>query len=168
MANPYVGEIRLAGFNFAPVGWAFCDGSLLSIAQNDVLFDLIGTTYGGNGQTTYALPDLRSRVPVHMSGPYPIGAEGGSESVPLTIPQLPSHNHASTTCSDTTGTSTNPVGGAIWAQSGSALYLDAPPTVVMANLAIATAGANQGHENRQPSLAINYIIALQGIFPSQN
>jgi microcystin-dependent protein len=168
MANPYLGEIRLVGFNFAPQGWAFCNGALLSIGQNDALFALVGTTYGGDGQNTFALPDLQGRVPVHMSGPFPLGVKGGSESVMLNLQQIPSHNHESTMCSDGPGTSTTPVASGTWSMTTTALYLGNPPSVVMANQAIATVGANQAHENRQPSLAMNYIIALEGIFPSPN
>jgi microcystin-dependent protein len=169
MATPFLGEIRLVGFNFAPVGWAFCSGSLLAIAQNDALFSLIGTTYGGDGQNTFALPDLRSRVPIHTNGSFPIGGPGGSESVQINVLQLPSHDHSSTTCFDGDSSTGAPVNGATWSMSSlGPLYLGNAPTAVMANLAIALTGGNQAHENRQPSLAINYIIALEGIFPSQS
>jgi microcystin-dependent protein len=169
MSNPYLGEIRLAGFNFAPQGWSFCNGSVLQIAEFDALFALLGTTYGGDGQTTFALPDLRGRVPIHMSGNFPIGARSGQESVQLTGQQVPSHNHSSTLCSSGAGTSGAPSNGATWAvsQKGS-LYAGAAPSVTMGPQAIANAGGGQPHENRQPSLAINYIISLFGIFPSQN
>ena len=169
MSNPYIGEIRLTGFSFAPQGWAFCDGSLLAIADYDALFSLLGTTYGGDGQSTFALPDLRSRVPIHVGSGFVIGQAGGQESVSLNVQQLPIHSHSSTLCTSTQGTSGTPTSGSIWAvsQKGS-LYNGAAPTVTMAPQAIGNAGGGQGHENRQPSLALNYIISLIGIFPSQN
>jgi microcystin-dependent protein len=174
MADPFVGEIRLLGFNFPPSGWAFCDGSLLAITQNEVLFALLGTQYGGNGVTTFALPDLRSRVPVGQGqGPglseYVIGELGGQEAVTLTQGQLPSHSHAAV--------GTNGGGDAVapiekvWsadAAGGIAPYSSAIPDVQLAPSAIGFTGSGFAHGNLPPLLAINFSIALFGIFPSRN
>lgn len=171
--DPYVGQITLVAFNFAPVGWAQCDGSLLAISQNTALFSLIGTTYGGDGQTTFALPDLRSRVPLHQGeGPglsdYNLGQSGGVESVALSSAQIPSHTHQAK-CFTGGSHSNSPVGG-VWAQASADTPYKALPaaTVAMNGGAIGQTGGNQPHENRMPLLALNYIIALEGIFPTQN
>jgi microcystin-dependent protein len=170
--NPFVGQIMMVGFNFAPQGWAFCDGQLLSIAENDVLFQLIGTTYGGDGQTTFGLPDLRGRVPVGIGqgpglSPYVIGQLFGSEAVPLTVNQLPPHQHVySPGASQDEPTSDRPdnnypaVGGYYAATTNSSSPMGAPT--------VGSAGGNQPHTNVQPLLGINFIISLFGIFPSQN
>ena len=166
--EPFLGEIRLVPFNFAPRGWALCAGQLLPINQNQALFALLGTTYGGNGQTTFALPDLRGRVPVGAGQPsagssYPLGETGGQETVALTTRQLAQHGHG-VQASSAAATTKNPTtafpaaGGAYAAQRN----------VRMNAAMIGRAGAGEGHENRQPYLALNYIIALQGIFPSQS
>jgi microcystin-dependent protein len=165
MAQPYVGEIRLFGGNFAPAGWAFCDGSLLSIPENETLFQLIGTTFGGDGQTTYALPDLRGRVPVHQGAGFVLAETGGVESVSLTTNTLPSHNHA---LNAATGGArqTSPLNNAL-AAGGPELYASAralPGGTLGA--ALASSGGNQPHENMAPFLAVSYIISLFGIFPS--
>ena len=168
MSSPFVGEIRMVGFSFAPLGWAFCDGTLMSISQNDVLFTLIGTTYGGDGQNTFALPDLRSRVPVHAGHGYTQGQAGGAETVTLTVAQLPAHVHVPQ-ADAANGTSNSPA-GAIWAQSPSSRQ-HAAGTSANASLNMAsmtTAGGSQPHDNMLPYLAINFIIALEGVFPSQN
>jgi microcystin-dependent protein len=172
MSEPFLGEIRLVGFNFEPRGWAFCNGQLLSIAQNTALFALLGTTYGGNGQTTFALPDLRGRAPIHMGqGPgltnRRIGEVGGSENVTLTANQLPAHNHNLNALA-VPAASGDPT-QRLLAQSRGSVY--APPSetpVVMSQQAIGFAGGSQPHENMQPYLVMNYIIALEGIFPSRN
>lgn len=172
MATPYIGEIRMFAGNFPINGWAFCHGQLLPIADNDALFQLIGTTYGGDGQTTFALPDLRGRVPVHMgTGPglstRVLGQVGGQETVTLTTNQIPSHGHAPT-ASTQRGTQTSPANG-VWAGSATAaLYSSATPGVAMNPAAVGVAGGSQPHENRIPFLAVNFIISLYGIFPSQN
>jgi microcystin-dependent protein len=169
--TPYIGQITLVAFNFAPQGWAVCDGSLLSIAQNAALFDLLGTTYGGDGQSTFALPDLRGRVPLHQgqgSGSnYVVGQVGGTESVTLSGNQIPSHTHVAK-CVTGGSNSNSPVGG-IWAQASADQPYEgiAAATAPMSPAAIGQTGGNQPHENRMPYEVLNYIIALQGIFPSQ-
>jgi microcystin-dependent protein len=172
MAQPYVGEIRIFAGNFPPSGWMFCDGAPLPIAENDVLFQLIGTTYGGDGQATFNLPDLRGRVPLHMgTGPdgttYTIGEMAGVEQVTLTTQQIPVHNHAFIASLDT-GTGNNPGGNVICQMSGAILeYKAASPGLPMAPQSIVPVGGSQPHENLQPILGINFIISLFGIFPSQ-
>ena len=163
-ASPFIAEIILFAGNFAPRGWAFCNGQLLSISQNTALFSLLGTTYGGNGQTTFALPDLRSRVPVHPGqGPglssYQLGQSGGAETVTLGVNQLPAHTHAATSPPvDTAATSNRPTSGMAPARGGA--YAPGP--------SVGSTGGSQPHTNLQPHLALNYIIATQGIFPSRN
>lgn len=169
MGSPYVGEIRMFGGNFAPSGWAFCDGSLQSIANNTVLFQLIGTTYGGDGVSTFALPDLRSRVPVHMGilsgvSTYPLGQNGGFESVTLTTAQIPAHGHvpmADANAATLTGPQNN-----TWAASNNYDQFAPPAAVAMKSGAIGSAGGNQPHDNMLPFLTINFIISLFGIFPT--
>lgn len=167
--DPFVGEIRPVGFSFAPVGWAFCDGSILSISEFSVLFALIGTAYGGDGQTTFALPDLRGRVPLGDGqgpglSPYVQGQRGGAEHVTLTTAQIPAHNHALV---GTTGhaNSYSPA-GKLPAFTARNVYTTASPDSQMTNLE--PAGSNLPHENRQPLLTVNFIIALYGVFPSRN
>lgn len=172
MGSPYVGEIRLFAGNFAPAGWAFCDGQLLAISENETLFNLIGTTYGGNGQSTFALPDLRGRVPIHQGqgpglGNRFIGESGGVEQVTLTTAQIPTHGHP-LQASSALATLPGP-GGAVLAQSRQAgvdLYLEDSPSVSMAPNSIGGVGGSQPHQNMQPYLGMNYIISLFGIFPS--
>jgi microcystin-dependent protein len=172
MANPYVGEIRIFAGNFAPQGWAICDGSVLSISQFEVLFVLIGTTYGGNGTTTFNLPDLRSRLPIHQGDGYVIGAFGGSENVTLTSAELPAHSH--TVQSSTAHGNTSSPAGALWATDGTGVaapYRKAASggtAVALAGGTVAPSGGGQPHENRQPVLGMNYIISLFGVFPSPN
>jgi len=170
MGQPYVGEIRLFAGNFAPEGWMVCDGALLPISQFDVLFVLIGTTYGGDGQSTFALPDLRGRAIVHQGGGFVIGQPGGAESVTLTGPQISGHTHTVLATTAAATASTPGPGVMLAAAPSSALIYDTATTnlVPMSPQAIGAAGGNQPHENRQPYLAINYIISLFGIFPSQN
>lgn len=169
---PYVGEIRLFAGNFAPAGWMLCQGQTLAISENDVLFQLIGTTYGGDGQETFNLPSLASRVPVHMGTgpagtPYQIGEAGGVENVTLTVAQMTSHTHP-LIGSTSNGTQTNP-GNAVLAGSLSSVqpYLEDSVTDAMAPGAIGPAGGSQPHVNIQPYLCINFIISLFGVFPSQ-
>ena len=172
MAQPYVGEIRMFAGNFAPNGWMFCEGQPLAISENDVLFQLIGTTYGGDGQETFNLPNLASRVPMHMgTGPdgttYQIGEMAGTEQETLTIQQIPNHTHP-LTASTALGTSITP-GGQVLAQTIASItpYAEDVAVVNMNAQAIGTAGGSQPHENTQPFLCINFIISLFGIFPSQ-
>ena len=167
---PYVGEIRLFAGNFAPAGWAFCDGQLLPISENETLFQLIGTTYGGDGQNTFALPDLRSRVPIHFGtgtglSNRVLGQSGGVEEVTLTASQIPNHTHAFL-ASTAPGTQSNPAGSLPSASPSVTLYLEEAPTVNMNTSVITPAGGSQPHSNMQPYLCINFIISLFGIFPS--
>jgi len=168
MSQPFIGEIRLVGFDFAPVGWASCDGTLLSISQNEVLFQLIGTTYGGDGQNTFALPDLRGRLPVHQATTgFTIGQNSGAESVTLTTSQLPAHAHTANALAGP-GSSGSPSGNFWAATSGPAAYVNGNPTPTpMDSAALQSAGGNQPHENMPPFQVVNFIIAVEGIFPSQ-
>jgi microcystin-dependent protein len=172
MGQPYIGEIRLVGFNFAPAGWAFCNGQLMAISENETLFNLIGTTYGGDGQSTFALPNLQSRVIIHQGqGPglsnYIIGEIAGVETVTVTTAQLPIHNHTAN-CSSSAGSESSPVGH-IWSADAAGLTAEYSNSQngQMNAAAIGQSGGNQPHENRMPFLAMNYIISLFGIFPSQ-
>lgn len=170
MGQPYVGEIRMFAGNFAPAGWAFCNGSLMPIAENETLFNLIGTTYGGDGQQTFALPDLRGRLPMHQGGgpglsPRVIGELGGSETVTLTSAQMPMHSHALRAASSLASLGA-PV-GTVLAKTSANSYDTAQPSVPMAASAIPVAGGSQPHTNMAPYCAVNYIISLFGIFPSQ-
>jgi|SRR6185312_1962378 len=165
MGTPYVGEIRMFAGNFAPAGWAFCNGQLMAISENEVLFQLIGTTYGGDGQSTFALPNLSSRVPMHTGSGFVIGQTGGTETVTLTTSQVPAHSHVPL-CNSGAGSQDDPTGG-IWAQQTSnAPYVNLAPSLNMAQNAIGSAGGSQPHDNMVPFLAINFIISLFGVFPS--
>jgi microcystin-dependent protein len=165
MSQPFIGEIRMFAGNFAPVGWAFCNGAIIPIDQNDALFNLIGTTYGGDGQTTFALPNLQSRVPVHVGPGFALGQTGGAETVTLTTSQIPAHSHVPQGNSNT-GDQSNP-SGSVWANSISKLYIPPPPSINMDPGAIGSAGGSQPHDNMIPFLVINFILSLFGIFPSQ-
>jgi microcystin-dependent protein len=171
MSSPFIGEIRMFAGNFEPAGWAICDGRLLPISENDALFTLIGTTYGGDGQSTFALPNLSSRVPMHAgTGPGGttriLGENGGTESVTLTVQQVPVHTHPAGCVGGTnTGNAATP-GGNVWAaQSATGVYANQPPTDQMNPGAAAPAGGSQPHDNMIPFLPINFIISLFGIFP---
>lgn len=176
MSQPFIGEIRMFGGNFAPAGWAFCDGQTLPISENDTLFVLLGTTYGGDGQETFNLPNLQSRVPVHTGGSlsYQLGETGGTESVTLTTSQIPTHTHTPLAVTGTPGNTSVPAAGAIMADSNTTttnVYKTYDPLNAQVALNAATIGAiggNQPHENIQPYLCVNYIISLFGVFPSQN
>jgi microcystin-dependent protein len=168
MANPFLSEIRSVSFGFAPKGWALCNGQLLPIDQNQALFSLLGTTYGGDGRVNFALPNLQGRVAIHMGNGLSRGAQAGEEAHPLLNSEMLAHTHPAN-CSSATGGSQNP-SGQVWAVGSSNLtaeYRSAPSNSVMNNGAIGPTGGNQAHENRQPFLVLNYIIALQGIFPSR-
>ena len=156
------------GGNFAPAGWSFCDGSLIAISDNDALFNLIGTTYGGDGQSTFALPDLRSRIPVHVAAGYSLAQTGGVEMVTLTASQIPAHTHM-VNCDSAAGTSADPTGKVWAANSNTGLPQFTPPltTGSMSASALANDGGSQPHDNMPPYLAVNFIISLFGIFPSQ-
>jgi microcystin-dependent protein len=171
MSNPYVGEIRMFGGNFPPAGWMFCDGSLLSIAENETLFNLIGTTYGGDGQSTFALPDLRGRVPIHQGqgaglSPHVLGESLGAETVTLTQAQLPAHAHP--IAATGTATLSSPAGSRYGTTGTNATYIDTAPNAQFAPEATVSAGGGQPHENMMPFLCVSFIISLFGIFPSQS
>ena len=175
MGQPFVGEIRMFGGNFAPAGWMFCDGQLLPISENETLFQLIGTTYGGDGQSTFALPDLRGRLPLHMGtgsglSNYQLAQSGGVETVTLTTQQLPIHTHPAL-CSNGSGSNTSNPSGGTWSKADTASYsgtLAAGGFMGSAPIMATPAGGSQPHENMIPFLCVSYIISLFGIFPSPN
>ena len=172
MAEPFLSEIRIFSFNFAPKGWAFCNGQLLPINQNQALFSLLGTTYGGNGQTTFALPDLRGRSQVHFGGSFNLGQAAGEENHTLIVPELPNHGHTLTNANNAAvggnaNASAVPPIPNFWANSGKAGYTTAGANSQMAPATVLAAGA-QPHNNMSPFLVLNFCIALQGIFPSRN
>lgn len=167
MSDAFVGEIRMFAGNFAPLGWAICDGSVVPIAGNDALFALIGNTYGGDGQTTFGLPDLRGRAPLHRSSTYPIGSQGGTETVTLTSNQMPLHTHTAN-ASNVTGTAANPE-NAVWSVSFYTAYsTDQAPSAAMNPQAVSAAGGSQPHENMMPFVVVSYIICTAGNYPSFN
>jgi microcystin-dependent protein len=171
MSQPFVGEIRMFGGNFAPAGWAFCDGQLLPISENDILFQLIGTTYGGDGQTSFALPDLQGRLPIHqgtsfLGDSFTIGQPGGAENVTLNVPQIPGHTHPFLATTNIGGGSAP--GNAVLAQSSTVkVYSAVAPSVALGPSSINSTGGSQPHTNLQPYLCVSFIISLFGIFPSQ-
>jgi microcystin-dependent protein len=165
MADPYVGEIRMFGGNFAPAGWAFCQGQLLSIPDYQTLFQLIGTTYGGDGQNTFGLPDLRGRLPIHIGAGFPLSASGGVETVTLIPNQMPAHSH---TVSATTNGNTASLPGGNFLAAGPDIYDQNKPGLYNMAAAISTTpGGNQPHSNLQPYLCVNFILSLFGVYPSQ-
>jgi microcystin-dependent protein len=168
MSDCYLGEIRMFAGNFAPVGWALCQGQLLNISENDALYALLGTTYGGDGATTFGLPDLQGRVPIHPSSTYPLATKGGTESVTLITDQMPTHTHVPS-ASSTTGTQASPSGN-VWAASGTSIYSNGSGQIPVGMNAqsISAEGGNQPHENMMPTLTLSFIIALQGIYPTQS
>ena len=166
MAQPYVGEIRMFAGNFAPAGWMFCEGQLLAVSENEVLFQLIGTTYGGDGQTTFALPDLRGRIPVHQGGGFTLAEAGGEERITLTVPQIPPHSHAFVASADS-AVQASPGARTLARTNAINLYSATAPNVGLAAQAVSTAGGSQPHDNLQPYLCVSFIISLFGIFPSQ-
>jgi microcystin-dependent protein len=167
MSEAYLGEIRMFAGGFAPVNWAFCDGSLIPIEQNQALYTLIGTIYGGDGTNTFALPDLRGRAPLHKSSTYPIGSNGGVESVTLTSAQLAAHSHAPM-ASTAAGTASTPADG-VWATSTYASFSTAQaPAATMSAQTVAAVGGGQPHDNMMPFVVISYIICTAGLFPSFN
>jgi len=172
MSEPFVGEIRMFAGNFAPRGWAFCDGQLLAVSQNDALFSLLGTIYGGDGRTTFGLPDLRGRIPIHAGhGPglseRRLGAKGGAETVTVTVNQLPSHGHPLQGSSNTAN-ALNP-GSALPATAQSQVYFNREETMTNLNSgSIGNVGGSRSHTNLMPFLCVNFIIALVGIYPSRH
>jgi microcystin-dependent protein len=174
MGQPYVGEIRMFGGNFAPSGWMFCDGQLLPISENETLFNLIGTTYGGDGQSTFALPDLRSRVPMHQGTfagqNFTLAQNGGVEAVTVTVQQIPSHKHFVTATSPGTSTlpSSSTFPASVVVDTNNLYGAGGTMPVTFSPQILSPTGGNQPHNNIQPILAINFIISLFGIFPSQN
>jgi microcystin-dependent protein len=165
MSNPFVGEIRYVGFNFAPVDWAFCNGQILAISQFETLFNLIGTTYGGDGQTTFALPDLQGRVAIHQGEFFVIGEISGTEVVTLLTNEIPSHSHTIGAAA-ANGNSPAP-GGAVFAESSAGQFAPVASATGAMGSMVSPIGGNQPHTNLQPYLTLNPIISLFGIFPSQ-
>jgi microcystin-dependent protein len=168
MAQPYVGEIRIFAGNFAPAGWMFCEGQLLPISENETLFQLIGTTYGGDGQATFALPDLRGRIPLHFGNGFSLAETGGAEEITLTVAQIPAHNHALLGTVNQ-GTQNQPQNMALAqspTQNAFPYGSDNPPTT-LGSASISPVGGNQPHSNFQPYLCVDFIISLFGLFPSQ-
>lgn len=172
MSEPFLSEIKLVSFNFAPKGWALCNGQFLPINQNQALFALLGTTYGGNGQTTFALPNLRGQVPIHMGNGHTLGEAAGTTAVTINIQQLPTHLHAAQASSTQANQATllNPVGNTpnILAAVTGAQYVGPQSLTTIEPTSVTSIGGNQPHNNMMPYLVLNFIIALQGIFPSQN
>jgi microcystin-dependent protein len=166
MSQPFLGEIRMGGWNFAPRGWAQCNGAQMQISQNEALFALLETTYGGDGITTFNLPDLQGRHPVHQAGSFVQGQKGGVETVTLTTPQIPSHNHA-IFVSAVAGASSSPVNMAPAMSSNATAYNAAGNPTPMANL-VGSYGGSQPHNNLMPFLCVTFVIALEGVFPSRN
>ncbi|MCX7571874.1 tail fiber protein [Tumebacillus sp. DT12] len=165
MSESYLGEIRMFAGNFAPQGWALCNGQILSIAENEALFALLGTTYGGDGQTTFALPDLQGRVPVHPSTAYPRASKSGTETVTLTATQMPAHTHTVNTV-NATATAISP-NNAVWASGPRSTFATTGTPTAMNPASISTVGGSQPHDNMMPSLTISFIISLYGVFPPQ-
>lgn len=170
MADPFIGEIRIFAGSYEPYGWAFCNGQMLTISENPALYAVIGITYGGNGKTTFALPNLQGRAPIHcgqgegLSGNYVLGKTGGNSTVTLTSDQMPSHTHRAQ-ATTTIGTSSNPE-NAIWAKSKNVnLYGGDTPDTLLSNLALQVVGKQEAHDNQQPYLGINFIMATDGEFP---
>lgn len=174
MAEPFIGQIMMAGFNFAPRGWALCNGQLMSIAQNTALFSLLGTYYGGDGRVTFALPNLQGRATVHQGqgpglSPYVIGEESGEQNVTLISTEMPMHTHGANAVSGA-GDKPSPIGN-FWAGEAGGItftYATGPANTTMNVMAIGLAGGSQPHNNQQPFLGLTFVIALEGIFPSRN
>jgi len=167
MATPFLGEIKIISWNTpVPQGWALCNGQLLPINQNQALFSLLGTTYGGNGQTNFALPDLRGRTPLHSGSQFNLGEAGGETAHTVTASEMPTHTHFAKG-NNATATVSDPAGN-FWSNGGDNVYSNAAPNALMRAGTVANVGGSQPHENMSPFLVLNFIIALQGIFPSHN
>jgi microcystin-dependent protein len=165
-SEPFIGEVRIFSFGFAPKGWALCNGQLLPINQNQALFSILGTTYGGDGRTTFGLPDLQARTPIHVGRGFVEGQNGGEQTHTLTINEMPIHTHAVKGSEDNASLST-PVGN-FWAKPGQNAYSNAPPNASLNPATVLPVGGSQAHNNMSPYLVLNFAIALQGIFPSRN
>lgn len=166
MAQPYVGEIRMFAGNFAPAGWMFCEGQLLPISENETLFNLIGTTYGGDGQSTFALPDLRGRIPIHQGNGFILAETGGAEEITLTVAQIPAHSHAML-ATNAIATGNAPANNVVAGSTGATVFpygTDQPTTLLNAQ-SVSAVGGSQPHTNFQPYLCVDFIISLFGIFP---
>jgi microcystin-dependent protein len=170
MAEPFLSEIRIMSFAFAPKGWALCNGQLLPINQNQALFSLLGTTYGGDGRVNFALPDLRGRTPMHEGSGHTLGERGGEQAVTLTLSQLPQHTHvlSGSTAQANISDPATAQGNLLYGKAPQALYANASSLVSMIPTAVTNVGGSQAHLNMQPFLTLTFCIALQGIFPSQN
>ena len=169
MAEPFLSEVRMMSFVFAPRGWALCNGQLLPINQNQALFSLLGTTFGGDGRVNFALPDLRGRTPIHVGSGHTLGERGGEQAHTLSIAELPEHVHVVNANSTTTGSTNTPSNTLVPAASvGASVYAGATNLIAMSPAAIANVGGSQAHLNMQPFLTLSFCIALQGIFPSPN
>ena len=170
MSEPFLAEIRMMGFNFAPRGWAFVDGQILPINQNQSLYSLLGNTYGGDGRTTFALPDLRGRTPLHVGDGHTLGQRSGAETMTLSAAEIPSHSHG-VKASSTAGNNASPANTVLGAETGTEFAYRAPEAASTTPLragTITNAGGGQAHDNMQPYLAVSFCIALQGLFPSRN
>lgn len=164
MAQPYVGEIRMFAGNFAPAGWMFCEGQLLPISENETLFQLIGTTYGGDGESTFALPDLRGRIPLHQGNGFILAETGGAEEITLTVNQIPAHSHPM--LASTQAAAQRNAQDTLPAQALTTIYIQDVPSANMNPIAVGPTGGSQPHTNFQPYLCVDFIISLFGIFPS--
>jgi microcystin-dependent protein len=165
MAQPYVGEIRMFAGNFAPAGWMFCEGQLLPISENETLFQLIGTTYGGDGQSTFALPDLRGRIPIHQGNSFILAETGGAEEITLTVTQIPAHTHPALASTAIAG-GVNATNAVLGQSDAITMYRAGPANVGMIPTTVGPVGGSQPHNNFQPYLCVDFIISLFGIFPS--
>lgn len=167
MAEPFLSEIRVMSFVFAPKGWALCNGQLLPINQNQALFSLLGTTFGGDGRVNFALPDLRGRTPLHVGSGHTLGERGGEQAHTLSVSELPTHTHVANATSSNSN-ATSPSSSVGYGRSGTLMYGPASQLAAMSSAAISNTGGSQAHLNMQPFLTLSFCIALQGIFPSPN